>query len=1180
MVLLVLPQIAYAGDQSPKNKKLIRVHELIDQADSCLTAGNYEQTRLFCKEANGLIKNRKKYRNEYEVIRYITAESYIRERNYSDGITLLKELEHDGIEVVEKGSFYGILGQASLYGGNVDDAIYYLEKSEIFYPEEYGKDDYFWRGIELRLAIAYALNNQADIASDKINTIIDYGENTLEEDDFIGLLSYLNDNFIKDETGNVVWHDKVGIRIVQGLVDYTKKNEYWEGYVSFEGELAYLYQILGDFQSAYTHYTNAISHCQPHFHIYLSILYSGAAAAASRMNEFDNAHALLAKAEESVKTEGDEEWREYQKKKILEDKAILYIDQAVNIEGAIEILEGILSDDSIRPSQKATTLYNLGQAYELLEDYYKAYDIYKLALDYYDKYEGHGILYAKTLNKSGVSLLRQGDTVTASQYFDLCIDIFRRLSDTNNYSYILTLGNAARSAFSMQEYGRALAFAEECRELQLKTGSIFYAEIWDVLLDCYSVLHDTSNHNKIYGEIKEIFKDDRYSQITFALNDSQDLFYEGKVEEGFELFNTALELYNDYPDSPRKDYLKEYIYDRRSLFYPQGDNLFTYYTNLLSTADSLDTDNKWALSRLANDFCNEKDYVSANLFFHLTYPTWTREPAFLYNGFLSAANCGDIEFINELSHDIEGHIQSQMKSVIGLSDAEKELYWADILDFKNLLFSRINANSDIGLLYNVSLSCKSFLLRSNIVLFNLIAESGDKEAITNSKDLKETRKKLNSRDSKCSPEYVDSLRIREIELNRIMVSRIKNYSASGFISPKTWQDVQVALKSNELAIEIDDYPSANGDRQYIAFLIDKTMENPVMVNLCLDSELNKYMNIEPQKLYNPTLPFSEQLYKLIWQPLLPYMANNRRICISTSGKLSTIAIEAIINTSGEYVSDLYTISRMTSTSEVCDSEKTEYAKTAAVYGGIRYDNNPENNDESTSLNVETTGYLQDRSGEETIDYLPGTMTEASMVSSILKAQDVQTNTFFGYDATESSFKSLSGSSEALIHIATHGFYKPSEQIRRIGFYSTGDSSINVHPMSRSGLLMAGCNDAWNGLFSHSGEDGVLTASEIADLDLSSTQLVVLSACETGLGEVTEDGIAGLQRAFKNAGVQSLIMSLWKVDDKATSILMEEFYTLLSKGIDKNNAFRQAQEKLRHKKQFNNPYYWASFIVLD
>ena len=582
MVLLVLPQIAYAGDQSPKNKKLIRVHELIDQADSYLTAGNYEQTRLFCKEANGLIKNRKKYRTEYEVIRYITAESYIRERNYSDGITLLKELEHDGIEVVEKGSFYGLLGQASLYGGNVDDAIYYLEKSEIFYPEEYGKDDYFWRGIELRLAIAYALNNQADIASDKINTIIDYGENTLEEDDFIGLLSYLNDNFIKDETGNVVWHDKVGIRIVQGLVDYTKKNEYWEGYVSFEGELAYLYQILGDFQSAYTHYTNAISHYQANFHTYLSILYSGAAAAASRLNDFDNAHALLAKAEEAAKTEGDEEWQEFQQKDLLSYKAILYLDQAVNIEEAIDILQGFISDNSISLSQKATHLYNLGQAYELLQDYVKAYDVYKQALDYYDKVEEHGVLYAKTLNKIGLSLLRQGDSITASQYYDLCIDIFRRLSNKNNYSYILALGNAARCALSMQEYGRALAFAEECRALQLETGSVFYADIWDVLLDCYSVLHNKASHDKIYGEIKEILKEDRFSQIRFALNDSQDLYYEGKVEEGLDLFNKAFELYKEYPDGHSKDYLREYIYDRKSLFYPQGDNLFTYYTNLLS----------------------------------------------------------------------------------------------------------------------------------------------------------------------------------------------------------------------------------------------------------------------------------------------------------------------------------------------------------------------------------------------------------------------------------------------------------------------------------------------------------------------------------------------------------------------------------------------------------------------
>ena len=90
----------------------------------------------------------------------------------------------------------------------------------------------------------------------------------------------------------------------------------------------------------------------------------------------------------------------------------------------------------------------------------------------------------------------------------------------------------------------------------------------------------------------------------------------------------------------------------------------------------------------------------------------------------------------------------------------------------------------------------------------------------------------------------------------------------------------------------------------------------------------------------------------------------------------------------------------------------------------------------------------------------------------------------------------------------------------------------------------------------------------------------MSACETGLGDITEDGIEGLQRAFKSAGVESLVMSLWKVDDKATEMLMEEFYKLLIKGYSKDDAFQSAKAKVRSKKSYSSPYYWASFIMLD
>jgi CHAT domain-containing protein len=111
------------------------------------------------------------------------------------------------------------------------------------------------------------------------------------------------------------------------------------------------------------------------------------------------------------------------------------------------------------------------------------------------------------------------------------------------------------------------------------------------------------------------------------------------------------------------------------------------------------------------------------------------------------------------------------------------------------------------------------------------------------------------------------------------------------------------------------------------------------------------------------------------------------------------------------------------------------------------------------------------------------------------------------------------------------------------------------------------------------QDGILTAKEVSLLDLRETDLVVLSACETGKGEVTGDGVFGLQRAFKMAGVQTIIMSLWPVNDQATQLLMTEFYNnWIGKHQSKREAFRNAQNTVRT--QYEEPEYWAGFIMLD
>lgn len=134
-------------------------------------------------------------------------------------------------------------------------------------------------------------------------------------------------------------------------------------------------------------------------------------------------------------------------------------------------------------------------------------------------------------------------------------------------------------------------------------------------------------------------------------------------------------------------------------------------------------------------------------------------------------------------------------------------------------------------------------------------------------------------------------------------------------------------------------------------------------------------------------------------------------------------------------------------------------------------------------------------------------------------------------------------------------------------------------MFRSGLALAGANHAWKGKAAIPGkEDGILTAYEISQMDLSNTDLVVLSACETALGDLQgNEGVIGLQRAFKMAGVKQLILSLWKVPDKETVELMTLFYKNWTRGQPTREALRSAQLEMRKK---YSPYYWAAFVLVE
>ena len=276
------------------------------------------------------------------------------------------------------------------------------------------------------------------------------------------------------------------------------------------------------------------------------------------------------------------------------------------------------------------------------------------------------------------------------------------------------------------------------------------------------------------------------------------------------------------------------------------------------------------------------------------------------------------------------------------------------------------------------------------------------------------------------------------------------------------------------------------------------------------------------------------------------------------------------------ISDKYEIYRMSSTRFLAMEYTPKPMKNSVLYGGIFYDSDTttmkqESDRYSTrSVSISSFSDLNKEENHGSLNYLPGTKTEVENIYVKLKKKKVKTTVYEGSAANEESFKALSGKDIELLHVATHGFFLPTDE------KLTGDQSL-----IQSGLLFSGANYAWQNQPVPEGiEDGVLTAKEISFMDLCKTDLVVLSACQTALGEITGEGVFGLQRGFKKAGARTIIMSLWPVDDNATLLMMTEFYTNLAKGMSKREAFIAAQNKVKTSAGFENPRFWAAFIMLD
>ena len=402
-----------------------------------------------------------------------------------------------------------------------------------------------------------------------------------------------------------------------------------------------------------------------------------------------------------------------------------------------------------------------------------------------------------------------------------------------------------------------------------------------------------------------------------------------------------------------------------------------------------------------------------------------------------------------------------------------------------------------------------------------------------------------------------------------------------------WQQVQQQLGSDDCAVEFVQYFARDDQRRMGCLVVTPKSTQPQFIDLfatdsVLSMKVSSTFNVTVDKAIRQTKPQhgdcddkcflykrSEELPRLIWSPqLMQAIGTARHVYFAPDGMLHVLAIEYMMHDRSK------TCYRLSSTRTLCRRRETAPLDSALLCGGIVYDTRAQPRTDGN----DQAAYRSLSKGSPTIGYLKGSLRE------ILAAHSARHNPhdtlITDTTATDERFLALLRRRYPLVMLSTHGFYRGD-----IGVGSDIKPARSDHAMSQSGLIFAGAQTMLrDSTFDSRLYDGILSAKELATQDLTGTRLMVLSACETGLGQLTDDGIYGLVRGLKLAGASALVLSLWEVNDVSSSLFMQFFISNLQRQrkTDMHDAFFKARQQLKKydKGKYDKPSHTCPFILID
>lgn len=470
-----------------------------------------------------------------------------------------------------------------------------------------------------------------------------------------------------------------------------------------------------------------------------------------------------------------------------------------------------------------------------------------------------------------------------------------------------------------------------------------------------------------------------------------------------------------------------------------------------------------------------------------------------------------------------------------------------------------------ALCYDYLLMSKSLLLTFNSNIEEIVSRSNDRILEDQYFSLKMAR--ANFEGGHISEET-------KLKIETEFLERLRQHGNFSDFTDLTHRDIAAKLDKHEAAIEFYYDKRHDGGRLYACVIADG---DTFVIDTGIGDSDTDMMDVT-----------RDDLALRIYAVLAPVLTGCRTVCFAADGMLHSYPLENYLTSIAPGIK----FHRLSSTRLLAAVPETA-GNGVSLFGGIKYNTAAPIVEKITSNHpsrgIRDLDFRTTREGDIEISELPGTLDEVISIKNRLDSAGLKNNLYTDSLATEGCFKQLSGKKYKIIHIATHGFYLEDDTILSSDGSSQSSYLSNEDLMlTRSGLLMAGATHTVNGTTSPLAgyENGVLTSYEISRINLDKTDLAVLAACRTALGDISADGVFGLQRGFKKAGVNSIMMSLWNVNDQATRMFMDEFYRCLISGDNKIESLHKAQQYLRSYtdstglRPYVSPEYWAAFILLD